>query len=187
MESRKVFCEILESVCYSDRCLYRLSKVIKGNKTCEQCFVHIVDQLEEIKPCGIKKEVPERRKKKKVRAKGSYQAKKNIPSAGLLKIPEGKSEAIKDASQVIKQSYSARDLVSLLGKSERTIQKWAKEGKIPGRKVGIEWQFPKEETDRWLSERKDNTNIKPGTEDQQESPIPFAQPLGNADLEPMEW
>lgn len=170
MVERKIYCNVLEGTVYENRCLFKLSKVIENNKSCESC---ILRELEQIKSCGTREETPERRKKKKVRARGSHQAEKNIFSTGLSKIPEGEVEAIEDSPQITKQSYSVRNLISLLGKPERTIRKWAEKGKIPAHKVGREWRFPKEEIDRWLSEREDGTHRIPDPEEGEGPVVPL--------------
>ena len=82
--------------------------------------------------------------------------------------------------------HSDGDLAILLGKSERRIRERAKEGKIPGCKIGIEMVFQRE-IDRWLSERKETSVTTVQPESQQEPQMPFAQAPGYADPEPMEW
>ena len=68
--------------------------------------------------------------------------------------------------------YDVRFLSNLLGKSERRIQEWAKEGKVPARKVGERWQFLKEEIDRWLSERENCADIVPATNTRSTGAVP---------------
>ena len=51
MNNRKVYCQVVEGVVYDDRCLFKLSKIIEKNRTCEVC---IVREMERIKPPGIK-------------------------------------------------------------------------------------------------------------------------------------
>ena len=43
---------------------------------------------------------------------------------------------------------------SYLNLHVRTIYHLAKEGKIPGRKIGGRWRFKKDTLDEWLSNRK---------------------------------
>ncbi len=163
-EARKVFCEVVQGVVYDDRCLFKLSKVIENNKSCENC---ILQELEKIKSYGRKKTRIDAGKRNKPRRKGRDQAEKDNPHTRLPKIPEGEAGAIKGAPQISKQSYSMRALIGLLGKSERTIREWAEKGKIPAQKVGKKWRFFKEEMDRWLSERKGEPNGTQEIEDEQ--------------------
>ena len=51
MSNRKIYCEVIEGVVYDDRCLFKLSKIIEGNKTCKAC---VVRETERIKPPGVK-------------------------------------------------------------------------------------------------------------------------------------
>jgi excisionase family DNA binding protein len=48
--------------------------------------------------------------------------------------------------------YDLGAVMNLTGVSRSTIALWAKNGKIPARKIGERYVFPKEEIDRWLSE-----------------------------------
>jgi hypothetical protein len=45
MANRRVFCEIVSGICFEDRCLYALKKIIERSKTCEQCIVREVESL----------------------------------------------------------------------------------------------------------------------------------------------
>lgn len=160
---RKVLCEVVDGVVYSDRCLYKLSKVIEGNKTCENC---ILRRLEKIESRGVI--VPDVGEKKRGKAKRVRRARKKISLAGLSGIPKEGKEAIEDASQIDKQMYSVQNLVNVLGKSERRIRELAQEGKIPAHKVGKVWHFPKKEMDRWLSEKRGETRSTLRSEEIQE-------------------
>ena len=146
MTVRKVHCSIVEGLVYEDRCLFKLSKIIEGNKTCENCLLR---ELEEIKHSGDKK------KRKLIN-----------PAPGKTAAAKKRRGLIPGQTMVddIKQSYSVQDLTKLLGRSRRRIQELAKDGKIPARKVGRVWEFPTEETDQWLLERKkDSSGIpRPG-------------------------
>ena len=52
---RKIWCEIIESACYEDRCLFKLSKIIEGNKVCEDCILREAEKLKETGPKKKKK------------------------------------------------------------------------------------------------------------------------------------
>ena len=149
MAERKIYCEVVEGVTYEERCLFKLAKVIEGNKTCEDC---ILRELERIKFCETKEAIvsplkkARRRRKKRSKAVGSIS--KNIKKQKDIK----ESEDLKQLKD-IKESFYIRSLIRLLGKSERTILEWAQKGKIPAYKIGAKWNFPKDEIERWLSEK----------------------------------
>jgi excisionase family DNA binding protein len=155
MAGRKIFCGVVEGIVYDDRCLFKLSKVIEDNKTCEGCILREIEKvkLEKTKRFDTKdiretkdiRDIKDTRRRR--RRKGS---------------PRGKPNLIGNEDTI--QTYSSQDLIDLLGKSERDIQRLAQEGKIPAHKVGRKWRFPKEEFDRWLSEKEHHTDIVP-TED----------------------
>jgi hypothetical protein len=42
---RKVFCEIIQGIVYEDRCLFKLSKVIDGNRTCKECILQEIENF----------------------------------------------------------------------------------------------------------------------------------------------
>ena len=178
MVSRKIYCEVIEGIVYDDRCLFKLSKVIENNKSCENCILH---EVEKIKSCGAKKINRDTEKGKKPEIKRSHRVKKNIHLTCLRRGPEREVEPIKDTAQEAKHSYSIHTLISLLEKSERTIREWAEKGKIPAHKVGRKWHFSKEEMDRWLSERKGDTNRSQEIEDQKEAAMPLTQSFGDPD------
>jgi excisionase family DNA binding protein len=53
------------------------------------------------------------------------------------------------------------ELSSYLKISKSTLYKLAREGKIPGQKIGRHWRFRKEVVDRWLEEASPNAkNIR---------------------------
>jgi len=55
MTDRKIYCNVLEGVTFAERCLYELSKVIEGNKVCEDCIFRELKRLKRgIKEGGIK-------------------------------------------------------------------------------------------------------------------------------------
>ena len=152
--AKKVFCPVVEGIVYSDRCLYKLRQMINGSKACQSC---ILRELEKLKAIGPK--VPndindindisdiKTSKKSKVRKR---RAKKGSKPTG---------------NEQTKEMYTTQELSEILGKAERTIQDYAKEGRIPGQKVGRSWHFLKEEIDRWLS-----ASGAPKSEDKEEQP-----------------
>jgi excisionase family DNA binding protein len=169
MAGRKVYCEAVEGVVYSDRCPLKLSKMISDNKTCGNCLILQLEKNErELKQAlGISQN---RSKVKSARTKSSSDIKDTSDTKDTSDIkgvrrgrrrikgsPREKPNPIRDEDTV--QTYRSQDLIELLGKSERTIRKWAQKGEIPARKVGREWRFPKEEFDRWLSEKGQRTDI----------------------------
>lgn len=72
MDKRKIYCEVLEGVTYDDRCLFRLSKVIEANPTCEHC---ILRELQLLKRCGVKEPKPKPLEKIKPERKGTAKKK----------------------------------------------------------------------------------------------------------------
>ncbi len=154
MEKKKVWCEVLEAAVWSDRCLFKLSQIIEGNKSCESC---ILRELEKIKGCG--KEVKLGRKRRSEMKRGRR------PRL-IVGVPKDTNDIndindIKDINESddIKQSLNVQDISKLLGKSKRRIQEMANLGKIPARKAGPHWAFDKAEIDRWLSEKKGGAGI----------------------------
>lgn len=64
------------------------------------------------------------------------------------------SESQPPKSEVIlKEILTPREAAQYLSVHVRTIYRLAKNGEIPGRKVGGSWRFKKEALDRWLSGR----------------------------------
>lgn len=53
----------------------------------------------------------------------------------------------------MKEILTPREAAEYLSVHVRTIYRLAKNGEIPGRKVGGSWRFKKEALDRWLSGR----------------------------------
>jgi hypothetical protein len=66
MSNRKIYCEVIEGVVYDDRCLFKLSKIIEGNKTCKDCVLH---EIEKNKSSRIEKTDMKKRKRGKVKRK----------------------------------------------------------------------------------------------------------------------
>ena len=64
------------------------------------------------------------------------------------------SESQHSKSEVmVKEILTPREAAQYLSVHVRTIYRLAKNGEIPGRKVGGSWRFKKETLDRWLSGR----------------------------------
>lgn len=49
---------------------------------------------------------------------------------------------------------TVKDVAKYLKVEESTIYTWAKDGRIPGIKLGHFWRFKKDDIDRWLEENK---------------------------------
>ncbi len=65
IRARKIFCEIIQGVVYEDRCLFKLSKVIEGNRSCRGC---ILQEIEKFK--SGKRKSKKRGEKRSKREKG---------------------------------------------------------------------------------------------------------------------
>ena len=94
---RKVFCEVIQGVTYSDRCLFKLAKVLEGNKSCEYC---VIREIERIRSGESKGTHSNAEKRIRPEAKGPHRVKKEIPPAYLPRIQEGEMEPIEDAGQI---------------------------------------------------------------------------------------
>jgi len=149
METRKVYCEIVEGVTYETRCLFKLSKIIEGNETCENC---ILRQLERMKKAGrsCANDISNSKDIKDIKDIKGVKKKSRRAKARRGRKPGAITVAPPDPGQ----TYTVQDLSQLLGKPKRRIQELAQKGKIPGHKVGRHWKFPKEEIDKWLSEKR---------------------------------
>jgi excisionase family DNA binding protein len=64
----------------------------------------------------------------------------------------------KDGSEDMKEIMTPREAAEYLSIHVRTIYRLAKNGEIPGRKVGGSWRFKKNALDEWLS-GKENFSI----------------------------
>lgn len=53
---------------------------------------------------------------------------------------------------------TVKEVSSYLRLAESTVYKLAQEGKLPGRKVGGNWRFSREEIERWLMGIPSNTS-----------------------------
>jgi len=163
MTPRKVHCEVIEGLVYEDRCLYKLCQVTKDSKTCESCILRELERFKSVKTnvsdvsfissdIKISSDVSDGRTGKRRSKRGRKRTPKFI------------------GSETPKQMYSSQELSKVLGKAERTLQEWAQKGKIPAVRVGIKWRFPKEEVDRWLSQRKGGTVEPSQLEEKAEQP-----------------
>lgn len=161
MTERKVHCEIVEGLVYESRCLYKLSKIIEGNKTCENCLVRLFERMKSEKAERSVNDIKDIKDTNDTKVTKVTKATK-----GLSKRKRGgkarrgrKPQPIAAAPPDPEPPYTVQSLSKLLGKSERRIQELAKEGKIPAQKVGMVWQFSKEEIDHWLSGKKESNDI----------------------------
>jgi len=156
MADRKIYCEILEGVTFSDRCLFKLSKIIEGNRTCENCILRQFERMKSAKAgrSGAN-DLNDTRDIKDIKDMKGIKRKNKRAKARRGRKPG----PIADAPPDPERPYTVQSLSKLLQKSERRIQELAKEGKIPGQKVGMKWCFVREEIDRWLSEKKYHTDI----------------------------
>ena len=175
MTDKKVFCGIVEGIVFADRCLYELQKIIHGSKTCEECIYRELQRLK--KGIVIEDRLPPKNKDRRKRTKATgktrqKQAKSMKESKDIKDTKDGKEmndikKSLDQDTQGLKEeleksTQDLRDLLilnvnelsKLLGKPKRRIQDLAQRGKIPGHKVGRHWGFPKEEIDKWLSEKK---------------------------------
>ena len=57
----------------------------------------------------------------------------------------------KDGSKEMKEIMTPREAAEYLSVHVRTIYRLAKNGEIPGRKIGGSWRFKKNALDEWLS------------------------------------
>ena len=49
---------------------------------------------------------------------------------------------------------STKDLAEYLEVDSRTVEQWAREGKLPGTQEGGQWQFEKSKVDEWVATQK---------------------------------
>ena len=52
------------------------------------------------------------------------------------------------------------ELADYLRLHEQTIYKMAKEGNLPGSRVGNRWRFEKDQIDKWLRDRQSNNGAR---------------------------
>ncbi|MBM4277275.1 MAG: helix-turn-helix domain-containing protein [Deltaproteobacteria bacterium] len=165
-DDKRIYCSVLEGVTFAERCLYELSKVIQGSKTCESCIFREFQRLKKGIVIGDKpsKKNKDKRKRKATRRtpreediKGSNDIKeikgingsndiKEMKEADDLKI----SPDTDDQGAAGKSALGVEDVSKLIGRSRRRVQEYAKKGKIQARKIGQHWVFDKEEIDCWL-------------------------------------
>jgi excisionase family DNA binding protein len=62
----------------------------------------------------------------------------------------------------MKEIMTPREAAEYLSVHVRTIYRLAKQGEIPGRKVGGSWRFKKATLDEWLSWRENPSTGKKG-------------------------
>lgn len=62
----------------------------------------------------------------------------------------------------MKEIMTPREAADYLSVHVRTIYRLAKNGEIPGRKVGGSWRFKKNTLDEWLSWREDSPSKEKG-------------------------
>ncbi len=55
---------------------------------------------------------------------------------------------------MMKEVMTPREAAEYLSIHVRTVYRLAKNGEIPGRKIGGSWRFKKDTLDDWLSERR---------------------------------
>jgi excisionase family DNA binding protein len=164
-EDKKVYCEVVEGVTYASRCLWRLSKVIEGNSTCEGCILRQLERLKSLE-ANISKIsfISNISKTSFISQKSSDVSGRRVRKSRSKRRSKKRLELTKIGT--FEQVYGTGELSQLLGKAERTLQEWAQKGKIPAMRVGIKWQFPREEIDRWLAEKKDkdikNSRVQSG-------------------------
>jgi len=62
----------------------------------------------------------------------------------------------------VKEIMTPREAADYLSVHVRTIYRLAKNGEIPGRKVGGSWRFKKDTLDEWLSWRENSPSQEKG-------------------------
>jgi len=62
----------------------------------------------------------------------------------------------------VREIMTPREAAEYLSVHVRTIYRLAKNGEIPGRKVGGSWRFKKDALDEWLSWKEDPSSIEKG-------------------------
>jgi excisionase family DNA binding protein len=67
-----------------------------------------------------------------------------------------------DWSDFMKEIMTPREAAEYLSVHVRTIYRLAKNGDIPGRKVGGSWRFKKDALDEWLSWRENPSTSEKG-------------------------
>lgn len=54
-----------------------------------------------------------------------------------------------------KEILNAKEVADYLNIHPLTVQKYAREGKIPGFKIGTDWRFHKKYIEQWIKEKLD--------------------------------
>jgi excisionase family DNA binding protein len=62
----------------------------------------------------------------------------------------------------VREIMTPREAAEYLSVHVRTIYRLAKNGEIPGRKVGGSWRFKKDALDEWLSWKENPSSIEKG-------------------------
>lgn len=164
-DSSKTYCSVVDGLTYSDRCLWKLSKMIDKNKTCESCLLFKLEQTErKLKEAlGTGRSRPKAgsaRNKKRFGIKDTSDT-KGTSDAKDIKTTREKIETSPEKEprpakgQGTTEEYTCQDLVDLSGKFQRRLRKLAQEGKIPAHKVNGQWHFHKSEIDNWLLAKKE--------------------------------
>ncbi|MDD5431903.1 MAG: helix-turn-helix domain-containing protein [Candidatus Omnitrophica bacterium] len=52
-----------------------------------------------------------------------------------------------------KEIWTAKDVAEYLNVHLLTVQKYAREGKLPAFKIGTDWRFHKKHIERWIKEK----------------------------------
>jgi excisionase family DNA binding protein len=52
-----------------------------------------------------------------------------------------------------KEILTAKEVADYLGLHPLTVHRYAREGKIPGFKIGTDWRFHKKYIERWIREK----------------------------------
>jgi len=67
-----------------------------------------------------------------------------------------------DGVRIMKEIMTPREAAEYLSVHVRTIYRLAKNGEIPGRKIGGSWRFKKDTLDEWLSWRENPSHKDKG-------------------------
>jgi hypothetical protein len=156
MAVRKIYCEVVEGAVYEDRCIFKMSQTVEGNKTCERCILRELEDVKKSLSDGkqVKKKKRNRGLRRKCLDTTILSQKEQAPSPRNNKRGpvQRKKEFPKDsARESTSLVLDIRQLSELTGKARRTLQEWAQQGKIPAKKTEKGWEFSKIEIEEWLS------------------------------------
>lgn len=59
-----------------------------------------------------------------------------------------------------KEIMTVREVAEFLDVHPMTIYKYARQGKIPGFKIGVDWRFNRKSIERWVIEKEETNNKK---------------------------